>query len=170
MTYGKYILIIIAISICSYSAGEYFGGIAGMEREKASWEKKDRDRILRESLALVEKDAQNKAEEAIKAGKIKQERLNREEMYGALKTKYDKVIADGRTSIIGGLRVPKSICEGFAAGVEGASTGGDVEKTTTRLPRDVEERLYRFAEDRDKIIIDFESFKNEVRISKCFAE
>lgn len=83
--------------------------------------------------------------------------------------KFNQYVSDVRAGRIAGLRIPRSdLC---TAGSEKASSPSRVvEETTVRLPATIEEGLLRFAHDRDQIIADFESFKQEVRIAKCFAE
>lgn len=81
--------------------------------------------------------------------------------------KFNQYVSDVRAGRIAGLRIPRgNLC---TAGTEKApSPSGVVEETTVRLPREIEEGLFRFANDRDQIIADFESFKQEVRIAACF--
>jgi hypothetical protein len=83
--------------------------------------------------------------------------------------KFNRYIADVRAGRIAGLRINRTdLC---TAGTEKTtSTSGAIEATTVRLPREVEEGLFRFAHDRDQIILDFETFKQEVRLAKCFAD
>jgi hypothetical protein len=83
--------------------------------------------------------------------------------------KFNRYVADVRAGRIAGLRVTRTdLCT--ASTEKAASTSGTVQEPTVRLPREVEEGLFRFAHDRDQIILDFEAFKQEVRIAKCFAE
>ncbi len=83
--------------------------------------------------------------------------------------KFNKYVSDVRAGRIAGLRVTRAdLCT--ANTEEATSTIGTIEDKTVRLPREVEEGLFRFAHDRDQIILDFEAFKQEVRIAKCFAD
>lgn len=164
------ILAVILLALVSAVGGYFYGESEGRSVEKAYWVDKDRQRVSDEKVSILAADEKNKNAEKIRNAQIKIERDERESKYDQLKEKYDKVIADGRLNrSSGGLRVSNSICDGFASGIKVPGASGDVKEEGARLPRNVEEALYRFAEDRDKIIIDFESFKNEVRISKCFA-
>lgn len=83
--------------------------------------------------------------------------------------KFEAYVADVRAGRIAGLRITKAnICP--TTRTEVAGTSGTQDQETVRLPREIEEGLFRFADDRDKIIFAFEAFKQEVRIAKCFAE
>lgn len=53
----------------------------------------------------------------------------------------------------GGLRLPSSVCSGFAAKANATSTERDNGESTTRLPEQVETGLFNYAIDRDKEII-----------------
>lgn len=103
------------------------------------------------------------------ASDLKTERENHAKTKNELDAKFNNYVADVRAGRVAGLRIKRdSVCP---SGAEKApSTSGVVEETTVRLPREIEEGLFRFAHDRDQIIADFESFKQEVRIAKCFAE
>lgn len=83
--------------------------------------------------------------------------------------KFNRYVSDVRAGRIAGLRIPRGdLC---TAGSEKAqSPSGTVEETTVRLPAVIEEGLFRFANGRDQIIFDFESFKQEVRLAKCFED
>lgn len=162
-----FLLSIVLVGFVAYGAGRDDGA----KIERASWQKKEIIRIDAEKLAVIEADEKNKIQEQERDRALKIEREKHESEKSTLQAKYQKLIDDSRANrISGGLRVPKTICTEFAKGVENSSTSGTLETETARLPREVEEGLYRFAEDRDQIILDFESFKEEVRISKCFAE
>jgi hypothetical protein len=83
--------------------------------------------------------------------------------------KFNRYVADVRAGRIAGLRVTRTdLCTASAEKATG--TSGTIEDKTVRLPRAIEEGLFRFAHDRDQIILDFEAFKQEVRIAKCFAD
>lgn len=100
---------------------------------------------------------------------LKIERENHAKTKTELDAKFNQYIADVRSGRIAGLRIHRSdLCA--ARTEETASTSGVVEEASIRLPREIEEGLFRFAHDRDEIIADFESFKQEVRLAKCFAD
>ena len=100
---------------------------------------------------------------------LQKERQHHADAMAKHEKKFNQYVADVRAGRIAGLRIPRAnLC---TAGTEKApSPGGAVEEKTVRLPREIEEGLFRFAHDRDQIIADFESFKHEVRLAKCFAE
>jgi len=101
---------------------------------------------------------------------LKTERTNRENDKAEHDKKFTQYVADARAGRIpgfNGLRVDRSsICAPRTE--ETAGTGRNENQTTARLPGAIEEGLFRFANDRDKIIADFEAFKQEVRIAGCF--
>lgn len=100
---------------------------------------------------------------------LKKERVDHAYEIAKHEEKFNKYVSDVRAGRIAGLRVTRTdLCPARAE--EATSTSGTVEETSVRLPREVEEGLFRFAHDRDQIIIDFEAFKQEVRVAKCFAE
>lgn len=103
------------------------------------------------------------------AADLKTERENHAKTKVEFDAKFNNYVADVRAGRVAGLRINRSsVC---AAGREETTRASrDEEKTTVRLPREVEEGLLRFAHDRDQIILDFEAFKQEVRIAKCFAD
>ena len=98
---------------------------------------------------------------------LKTERENHAKSKNDLDKKFNQYVADVRSGRIAGLRIPRSdLCA--ARTEETARTGGNEEEKTVRLPRSIEEGLFKFANDRDQIIADFEFFKQEVRLAKCF--
>lgn len=104
---------------------------------------------------------------------VKTELAKERESHAQAKIDHDKkfndYVADVRAGRVPGLRINRSsLCT--AQGEKASSTSGAVEETTVRLPRAIEKSLFRFADDRDQIILDFESFKQEVRLAKCFAD
>lgn len=104
---------------------------------------------------------------------VKTELAKERESHAQAKIDHDKkfndYFADVHAGRVPGLRINRgSVC---AAGAEKtADTSGNEEEKTVRLPREIEEGLFRFADDRDQIILDFESFKQEVRLAKCFGD
>lgn len=100
---------------------------------------------------------------------LKNERANHAKTKVEFDAKFNNYVADVRAGRVAGLRIKRdSLC---ASGAEKASsTSGIVQEATVRLPATIEEGLLRFAHDRDQIIADFESFKQEVRLAKCFAD
>lgn len=115
------------------------------------------------AIANAERDLKNTEEQ------LESERINNAIERAKQNEKFTAYVNDVRIGRIAGLRINKpSVC---ATGFEkAASTRGVVEEETIRLPRTIEEGLFRFAHDRDKIIMDFEAFKQDVRIAKCFSE
>ena len=100
---------------------------------------------------------------------LKKERDNHANEIAKNEEKFNKYVADVRAGRIAGLRITRTdLCTSSAE--KTASTSGTVEEASVRLPRAIEEGLFRFAHDRDQIIIDFEAFKQDVRIAKCFAD
>ena len=100
---------------------------------------------------------------------LQKERQHHADQIAKHEEKFNRYVADVRAGRIAGLRVQRSdLCTANNSKAE--STSGTIEATTVRLPREVEEGLFRFAHDRDQIILDFEAFKNEVRTAKCFAD
>lgn len=103
------------------------------------------------------------------ASDLKSERENHAKTKNELDAKFNNYVADVRAGRVAGLRIARSgLCP--ARTEEAPSTSGIVEEATVRLPANIEEGLFRFAHDRDQIIADFESFKQEVRLAKCFAD
>lgn len=99
---------------------------------------------------------------------LKTERENHAKTKIESDAKFNNYVADVRAGRVSGLRINRgSVC---AAREEAARATGNEEETTVRLPREIEEGLFRFAHERDQIILDFEAFKQEVRIAKCFLE
>jgi hypothetical protein len=100
---------------------------------------------------------------------LKAERENHAKSKTDLDKKFNQYVADVRAGRIAGLRIPRGdLCT--ARSEKAPSASGVVEEATVRLPRSIEEGLFKFANDRDQIIADFESFKQEVRLAKCFAD
>lgn len=100
---------------------------------------------------------------------LKTERENHAKTKNELDAKFNNYVADVRAGRVPGLRIKRdSVCAGGAE--KAPSTSGIVEETTVRLPREIEEGLFKFGHDRDQIIADFESFKQEVRLAKCFSD
>lgn len=100
---------------------------------------------------------------------LKNERANHAKTKVELDAKFNNYVADVRAGRVAGLRINKSsVCP--ARTEETARASGNEEEKTVRLPRAIEEGLLRFAHDRDQIIADFESFKQEVRLARCFAD
>lgn len=100
---------------------------------------------------------------------LKAERKSHEKTKSELDAKFNDYVASVRAGHVAGLRIDRSsLCS--ASREETAGTSGNEEEKTVRLPRAIEEGLLRFAHDRDQIISDFESFKQEVRLAKCFAD
>lgn len=100
---------------------------------------------------------------------LKTERENHAKTKADDDAKFNNYVADVRAGRVPGLRIARSgLCP--VRTEEAPSTSGIVEEATVRLPDAIEEGLFRFAHDRDEIIADFESFKQEVRLAKCFAD
>jgi hypothetical protein len=133
-----------------------------------------REQGREEERAIYKKASDNAAAKAERDLKDIETQLNTERGNHAIERakqseKFTNYVADVRAGRVAGLRINKaSICTARAE--EATSTSGTVEETSVRLPRAIEEGLFRFANDRDQIILDFEAFKQEVRIAKCFAD
>jgi len=133
-----------------------------------------REQGREEERAIYKKASDNAVAKAERDIKDIETQLNTERGNHAIERakqseKFTNYVADVRAGRVAGLRINKaSICTARAE--EATSTSGTVEETTVRLPRAIEEGLFRFADDRDKIIADFEAFKQEVRTAKCFAD
>lgn len=165
------LLVIGGSNYWSHSSGLTKGIEQGRKLENAEWVVKENKRIAAEKNAVIEADKKNKLAEQKKNEALANERKSHEERISKLEDKYDRLLADSRARRGVGLRIDKaSICGTTAAGVEAPSPSGVVQEASARLPREVEQGLYEFARDRDKIILDFEEFKQEVRISGCFAQ
>lgn len=100
---------------------------------------------------------------------LKTERENHAKSKNDLDKKFNQYVTDVRAGRIAGLRIPRGdLCAATSEKTAGPS--GVVEEASIRLPRAIEESLFIFANDRDQIILDFETFKQEVRVAKCFAD
>ncbi len=155
----------------SHSSGVSDGIANGRKLEHAEWVEKESVRISTEKDAIIVADKKNKEAERLKSEALAIERKANEERISKLEDKYERLLADSRTRSGVGLRIDKrSICGGAPARIETSGTSGVVQETGARLPREIEQGLYEFARDRDKIILDFEAFKQEVRIAGCFAQ
>nr|WP_315467163.1 hypothetical protein [uncultured Undibacterium sp.] len=103
------------------------------------------------------------------ASDLKSERENHAKTKNELDAKFNQYVADVRAGRVAGLRIARSgLCP--AGAEETTRTSGNEEEATVRLPGTLEENLLRFAHDRDQVIKDFEDFKQEVRLVKCFAD
>lgn len=159
----KIILIIVALALCGglVGAGIY---LPDHYREQGRDDERSKAKAVSDA-AIAKRDLDLKDIEAdLKAERVKNALLKQEH-----EAKFNKYVADVRAGRVPGLYINRnSVC---AARSEEAKSTGRIEKSEEiRLPRGVEEGLFRFANDRDKIIIDFEAFKQEVRIAKCFSE
>lgn len=130
----------------------------GRKQERSAYRKVSDGAVLKREFEFLE----TKEQLAIERKERQDEKIKHEE-------KFNKYVADVRAGRVSGLRIRKdSVCP--ARTEEIARTSGNAEEKTTGLPREVEEGLFRFAHDRDEIIMAFEEFKQEVRIAKCFAD
>lgn len=130
----------------------------GREQERSAYRKVSDGAVLKREFEFLEA----KEQLAIERKERQDEKIKHEE-------KFNKYVADVRAGRVSGLRINKSsVCS--ARTEEAARTSGNEEEKTVRLPRAIEEGLFRFAHDRDQVIMDFEAFKQEVRIAKCFAD
>jgi hypothetical protein len=133
-----------------------------------------REQGREEERAIYKKASDNAVAKAERDLKDIETQLNTERGNHAIERakqseKFTNYVADVRAGRVAGLRINKnSICTARAE--EAARASGNEEEKTVRLPRAIEEGLFRFANDRDQVIMDFEAFKQEVRIAKCFAE
>ncbi len=153
---------ILAVSL--FFCVRWVAGLPESWREEGRMEEREAYRKT-STAAVAERDREFKQI----AADLKTERENHEKSKVELDAKFHNYVADVRAGRVPGLRINRSsICP---SGAEKApSTSGTVEEATVRLPRQIEEDLFKFGHDRDQVIKDFEDFKQEVRIAKCFAD
>lgn len=153
---------ILAVSL--FFCVRWVAGLPESWREEGRVEERETYRKT-STAAVAERDRDFKQI----AADLKTERENHEKSKVELDAKFNNYVADVRAGRVAGLRINRSsVCP---SGAEKApSTSGTVEEATVRLPREIEEGLFRFARNRDQIILDFEAFKTEVRVAKCFAD
>lgn len=142
----------------------YVASLPEKYREQGRIEERDKARQV-SIVEITKRDLELKDIQS----KLESERLKNELFKNEQDKKFNDYVADVRSGRVAGLRITRnSVCA--SDGQEVATTAGNEDKTTVRLPAAIEEGLFRFAHDRDKIIIDFEAFKQEVRTAKCFAD
>jgi hypothetical protein len=142
----------------------YVASLPGRYREQGRVEERTKAR----NVSIAEMTKRNLELKDMQS-KLENERLKNELFKNEQDKKFNDYVADVRAGRVAGLRIARnSVCASTSQEV--AATAGIDDKTTVRLPREIEEGLFRFANDRDKIIIDFEAFKQEVRTAKCFAD
>lgn len=89
------------------------------------------------------------------------------------KLKQEKAFADYKSDVRAG-RVPglyinkNSICASGSG--KAGSASGDEKSESVRLPTKIEEDLFEFGQDRDRIIADFNDFKAHVKRSGCYKD
>lgn len=133
-------------------------------REQGRQEERDK-RVAASNAATTKRDIEFDAV----TQQLASERAKNAQLEIAHNEKFNAYVADVRAGRVPGLRIGKDrICP--ARSEETTAARGNEENATVRLPREIEENLFRFADDRDQIIMAFEAFKTEVRTAKCFAD
>lgn len=154
--------VILAVSL--FFCVRWVTGLPESWREEGRIEERGKAKNVSDE-AIAKKDLEFKQT----AADLKTERENHAKSKVEFDAKFNNYVADVRAGRVAGLRIKRdSVCAGGAE--KTAGTSGIVEETTVRLPREIEEGLFKFGNDRDKVIKDFEDFKQEVRIAKCFAD
>lgn len=156
------IYLIIAGMLAVLSATYFVSKIPEHYREQGRMEERSAYKI--ESYFAVARAEKQLADKELSTEK---ERVKNAFELAKQNEKFEAYVADVRAGRIAGLRINKAnICP--AAREEVAGAGRNENQETVGLPREIEEGLFRFADDRDKIIFAFEAFKQEVRIAGCF--
>ena len=142
----------------------YLASLPEKYREQGRTEEREKARQVSQA-EITKRDIEFKDIQS----KLENERLKNELFKTEHDKKFNKYVADVRAGRVPGLYINRnSVCA--ARSEETKSTGRVEESETARLPRETEEGLFKFGHDRDQVIKDFEDFKQEVRIAKCFAE
>jgi len=143
-----------------WAATRYDAGVAdGRQLERSAYRQTSDAAVLKRDFEFLHVKSQ-----------LAEERANREKDKTEHAAKFEKYLADARAGRIpefNGLRVKRSdLCPPRTEETTGTARAEDQE--SARLPRALEENLFRFANDRDEIIAAFEGFKQDVRIAGCF--
>ena len=154
-----YLLLIKICASLALIAGVLFGAheVAEHWREQGRQEiqvKWDADKVVRD---LAQKKAINQRIQENIAAVAANEAKNQEVIHELRTTTQlqnnanQRVIADLKSH--GGLRLPSTFCSGFASQATAQSAEGDHGESSPRLPEQIEDGLFQFANERDQEII-----------------
>lgn len=142
----------------------------GKKLERADWQQKEIARQQSQNKLLLrhaEEVAQIQNDNNTKNRKVSQDHANQ---LNALRTAA--VAERAAANAAGGLRVPKSICDGIAATAEAASNGGRDAALAgaVRLPREIEENLWAIAIDADEVTEQARACQSWIRTHGFYGE
>jgi hypothetical protein len=142
----------------------------GRDEVHAAWAKADLIRQTAEQ-ELIQKRNEDNARQLLlyeaKNQEVRREYARRIELQNRNNARD---IADLRAA--GGLRIklPSTVCSGFASQANAQSTGLDNENGTSRLPEQIENGLLQFAVDRDQEIIQLGACQKWIRDNGLYPE
>ena len=123
----------------------------GRSEVMVKWDADKAERELAQKTAIDLRTKENTT--AIAANELKNQ-----ETVDDLHTKLEKARQDNRAGVAdiiahGGLRISADYCAGFASKAEAQSPERNHGEGGTRLPQQIEDRLFDYADERDKEII-----------------
>ena len=143
---------IITAVIGAYLMDSSSGRVDGQAAAHKDWRKADAARVKVEQAAIAERNRKNDIERAEQQATNQKVIVSYEKRIQTLQDQY----ADARAAAdrAGGLRISRAVCSSTAGPAEAASAGGADEATagTLRLPRQIEDDLWRAALHSDEIV------------------
>lgn len=135
---------------------------------QAKWDDADRLRHKAENEAFAKRTEENAKQVLIYEAKNEENKREYERRIELQNRNNQRDIDSLRAA--GGLRVPSTVCSGFASQANTKSTGLSNEASSTRLPQQIEDGLFQFAADRDQEIIQLGSCQKWIRDNGFYAE
>jgi hypothetical protein len=166
---GTAIAIVAALAFLGHQVTDHWRDQGRVEIQ-AKWDSDTATRHKAENEAIAKRIAENAKQVLINEAKSKEVQREYERRIELQNRSNQRYIASLRAA--GGLRfnLPKSFCSGFASQASTQSTGLDNETGTSRLPQQIEDGLFRFAEERDAEIIQLQSCQKWIRDSGLYEE
>lgn len=175
---NPYLLFIKIGAAVALSAGVLYAGhrVAEHWREQGRvevqtlWDKEHKDNEIAKWEAIQERNEENAKLQLLYEAKNREIVYDYERRIELQNRNNDRAIADLRAA--GGLRinVPKSVCSGFTSKASTQSTGLDNEASSTRLPQQIEDGLFAYANDRDQEIIQLGACQKWIRDNGLYPE
>ena len=134
------------------------------------WDKEHKDNEIAKWEAIQERNEENEKLQLLYEAKNREIVHDYERRIELQNRNNDRAIADLRAA--GGLRIklPQTVCSGFASKASTQSTEGDYEAGTTRLPEQIETGLFNYANDRDQEIIQLGACQKWIRDNGLYPE
>jgi len=156
---GAGIALFVGLLFIGHSVAEHWRD-QGREEIQVQWDKERRDTEIAKWEAIQKRNEDNAKLVLLYEAKNEEIRGEYERRIELQNRANSRNISDLLAA--GGLRikVPTTVCSGFASQATTQSTGLDNETSSTRLPEQVESNLLAYAEERDREIIQLGTCQN----------